>query len=157
MTDTITNNFGFHDKIIRAIAYGMKSFSYKEGFHGSALAEKLSKTGSLISFVRQTFRVGGELSVFKAIIDTISKRKSMPSWTYYAGLLECLTGVYFYIFDHIEWMNLVHIIHLTKEKAQWVSDENINGWLYSVIAATINRVAKLYLNFKEFQNRDQLT
>ena len=147
--DLVSNNFRFHDKIMRACGYFMKSASYKEGFKGSELASKMNSAGSRISEIRETLRLGYEFSSIKGLIETILKRDKMVPLLFKTGLLESIIGMYFFIWDHLNWAKRVSLTNFSKETNEFIENESTNSWLYSTLMMLINRFTKLYVNLKQ--------
>ena len=146
--DTVGNNFRFHDKFLRAFGYFLKSISYTEALHGRRLGSNLSNMGSKISWVRNTLRIGSELSIIKTFIGIIKGRKDLDSKLFVSEVIESCAGLYFYVLDHWEWAATVGILNLSKEMYDKLDTATIYSWLYSTLASTAVRLISLYLNWK---------
>lgn len=146
--DRISNNFKFHDRTMRAIGYFLKAVSYTKTLNHTRIGAKLSQTGSKISWVRQTLRIGGELAVIQTLCNTIKNRSKLTNHGYYGGLLECIMGFYFYIWDHLEWAESVQLWEFSEETREFIAAENINSWMYSTVIGIINKIIQLYFSWK---------
>ena len=153
--DTIANNFRFHDKALRAVGYTLKSVSYGEKMKGTPAADKMSKIGSKISWVRQTLRVGSELSILKNLLGLIKEGKSMNPLEWYTEVAESIVGLYFYVVDHWEWATTVGLIKISKSTAAWLDMETNWAWFYSTVMQTIHRLVGLYLNWKALKTAEK--